>query len=250
VDGVYELTFASQANKGSQTIVKGNPMVAGEKTNNATQFVYITTDTDGTKTYETFVGYKNIPSTNTGAAEVTYYTDADTGIVALMFVEIAASAVKTTAADVTVIAYDADVALTDDGSNKVYYEYNAVVGGEVTTVKVASSEWADISAAGAFYAVTGITYNNKGVGTIVGAYGPTSATGIKVDGEAVIIDGSTSYSYDEDTLAILVDDGAISVIDVTDIKEDSSTKNPYSAIAFKVDADDNHILDVVIVVKA
>ena len=252
-DGIYELTWAAEeaaANADdSKTVTKGNPMVGGVKTNNATQFVYIITD--GTDvSYETYVGYKNIPSTDDNAADLTYYLN-DNGVATLMFVQIDATDVNTTAADVTVIAYDADVSETDEGSNKKYYEYNAVVGGEVTTVKVAPGAWATIAAAGDFYAVEGLTYDSKGVGALGNPYALVSggASTIKVDGESVIMDG-TSYSYDEDTLAIVVDEGEIAVIDVEDIKELSATKTPYSSVDFQVDSDDAYVLDVVILVKA
>lgn len=255
-DGVYELSYANSVAASGNAIVKGNPVFGTDKVaDSETVFVYCidtTATPDGfADEFKVVTGYKNAIG-GTASSIVTYTKT--TGAVDLAFVNIAKGSLSSTAADITFIAVDADAErIVEDG--KDYYTLNAVVDGKVTTVDIDYSLRGSLT--GDFLALQSITYNSKDIGTTLGsAYSMTTAANdtIKVSNGVVTMDTAgtpVSLTYDEDTLVVVVDDGAIEVIDVTKIAEDNDgLKDPYKTIKYTVCTSPNaHILDVIVLVK-
>ena len=91
---------------------------------------------DGTNDYKVYTGIKNAPSiTADDGNKVAYYCK-DGDVLSVVFVQATAGKVAESSKDVVFIAGESVSKRIVDVDDNEYYSYNAVVNGEITTVKV------------------------------------------------------------------------------------------------------------------
>ncbi len=210
VDGVaYALAGAGT------DITSGTPKFDGTLVgNNGTIFIGAATE-DGKTVYTVYTGIANVPSgtassvsnnvlTADGIAKIVYMgnfaVDADEGKANLVYITS------------PLYTYYPAIANVSDA----YYEYKAIVNGEVTTVKADS---AIFSAAGMYNVTTTTTATKDNYITAVEAVS-TYVQGISC-ADGVVTVGSDYYTYTADTKVYVIDNGSVSEIAPNAITEDA-----------------------------
>ena len=220
-DSTYNLKKVSSATVdgvayGAGTdITSGTPKFDGTLVgNNGTIFIGAATE-DGKTVYTVYTGIANVPSgtassvnnnvlTADGIAKIVYMgnfaVDADEGKANLVYITS------------PLYTYYPAIANVSDA----YYEYKAIVNGEVTTVKADS---AIFSAAGMYSVTTTTTATKDNYITAVEAVS-TYAQGISC-ADGVVTVGSDYYTYTADTKVYVIDNGSVSEIAPNAITEDA-----------------------------
>ena len=214
--------------------------------NSETVFVVAETKTVGGVTsteYSSYTGIKNAPSIDpkgTGVAEMVYYVRGN-NLLGFVFVDATNCDVINGRNNITFLAGKNGMSkLKYDSDNNSYYVYNAVVDGEITTVKVsydANTLGAGVESNRVYQ---NVKYNNKGTIATGGATVTTydlvenNTTGIwKLNGAYTIglnstttASASTRYTVASDAKMYLIDtDGVITKVDnVKDFKSDATAK--------------------------
>ena len=188
-DGTYKLkavtgdvrlaadgTFTMTKNKAAVTTTAGTKY-ADSKT------VFIVKD--GTNDYKAYTGIKNAPSVATDAGNQVAYYCKDGDVLSIVYVQATAGKVTQSSKDVVFIAGKSVSKRIVDVDDNSYYKYNAVVNGEITTVKIAD----DASTAGLTPgAKTNVIFNSistsKGMITNSTAYAGDGVTTIKTESYA------------------------------------------------------------------
>lgn len=233
-DGSYKLTVKGGV-EDADTVQAGKAMVYdGDdpvfSVDNETVFVYMITKDDKIDSYKVVTGYKN--SLTAEGAEIAMYRKDNKSAAAVVFVKVDNEDLNNDSSDATVIAYD-DVKITYDGDN-LYYVYNAVVDGKVTTVKVDDDLFGDIAAAdGTFVISKNVKTDKDGIindlGDMLGE--PAEAT-VKVSNGVIKI-GNVALTTAKDVTVITVDDGDIAVITLDEIEEDDNHDlDPYDFVSY------------------
>ena len=203
--------------------------------NSETVFVVAELDRNGQPVYSAYTGIKNAPSIepNTGTADMVYYVRGN-NLLGFVFIDAAHCNVVNGKRDITFLAGKESMSnMKVDSDNNEYYEYNAVVDGQITTVKVRR----DAATLNAGTKVNGVyqnvKYNSKGTIAISGvaplSNDYTTVTGTlragtagiwKLSGEYTIgLSGATAsqsvrYTVASDAKMYLVDtDGVITKVD-------------------------------------
>ena len=139
-DGEYKLyvqtSGADLVDDGNLAITKGNAAIKDSTTitNANDKTVFIVGETDGSKVeYEVYTGIRNVPSISGG--DYTFYENAAGA--AKVVVVIDPTNTSSSSSESIYVAYDdaADKIINADYEDG-YYELNAVVNGEITTVKL------------------------------------------------------------------------------------------------------------------
>ena len=218
-DDVYTLEKVGTGLTAS-TIKTGNATIDGTTDYNAnskTIFV-VRGGEEGDYTYTSYTGIANVPNLESAAGKI--YVKDDVA----QFVYITTSTeVGTDADELTYINFtDAETVKDETGTYKIC---NAVVDGEITTVKV-STDATVVTATGLYKS---LTYNKdgiitKGVAAIKAPttnYDYTEATGTTADNNGLIILGGKGYGYASDVAVYKVDDeGVITSAAISDIETD------------------------------
>ena len=259
--------FSMENTKAKITLdTAGNTVYA----NSETVFVVASTDqTTGKVTYDTYTGIKNAPTvignitvngtTYNHAVEAAYVKSGN--LATFMFIDATGAYTTNGKKDITFLAGDSVSKATYDKDGNVWYSYNAVVDGEVTTVKVKQGN-TDIGVGGYTdkdVVVSNVQYNNKDLAksattaakvnptddynTLNGYYVITDTedgVGVhKLSGTYTIGLGTSKdrYTVASDAKMFIVDpDGNITkVSDVKDINTDVTAK--YIALFDKTDGD-------------
>ena len=202
--------------------------MGGVALNDATTFVYAIAGASDTE-YKVYTGYKAAP-TFSAADTVAYEKD---GVAVLVYVFVADSAITEALEELALIVYDADVKVTTEKNVTAYYEYAAVVDGEITTVKVEAVDYASVGAYGVL--AKKLTTDTKGVVTeITAATNMANDTKVKVAGGVITI-GATGFAYTDDVQVYTVsDEQVIAELDITEISKDDDTTdyNPYAYVLY------------------
>ena len=236
--------------------------------NSETVIVVSRTDASGHVTYSTYTGVKNMPTITSETSqdvEVSYY-ERGNGILGFMFVDAGHCTVSSGKRSVVFFAgKEGATKLQKDSDGKTYYEYNAVVDGAITTVKVADDATYTVGGTSTTlfdapnganrkynrnYVFQDVQYNNKG--TIVTDVAPVDSsdyttrtgTGIwKLSGAYTIgltgtsAGNSVRYTVSDSAKMFLVDtDGNITKVE--DVKNYISDVNAeFIALVDKRDGD-------------
>ena len=234
--------------------------------NSETVFVVAEVDSTGKKVnYNTYTGIKNAPTikgtwvkaekdpAGTHDVEAAYVKSGN--LVTFMFIDATGAYTTNGKKDITFLAGQSVSKATYDVDGNVWYSYNAVVDGEITTVKVKGGN-PDIGNAGYTkdnVVGTNFKYNNKNL--VTGATLPSSGmlnsytvyTGVdgvhKLSGAYTIGLGAskTRYTVASDAKMFVIDsDGVITkVADVKDITTDTSAE--YIALFDNTDGDIDYL---------
>ena len=214
--------------------------------NSETVFVVAETDPTGSHetTYSAYVGVRNAPNITAASGkpvEAFYYVRGN-NLLAFMFIDVGQATITGGSNDVVFLAGKEGMTghvYANDGSD--YYLYNAVVGGEITTVRVAASVAESGFDGGDKKNVVfqNPDYNNKNIVTDFDAIGSgysvvaNGTTGIwKLSGAYTIGIGgsrasqSTRYTVASDAKMFYIDlDGVITKIaEVSDIASDADAE--------------------------
>ena len=233
--------------------------------NSETVFVVAEVDSTGKVNYDTYTGIKNAPTikgtwtaaekspAGSHAVEAAYVKSGN--LVTFMFIDATGAYTTNGKKDITFLAGKSVSKATYDVDGNVWYSYNAVVDGEITTVKVKGGN-PDIGDAGytkANVVGTNFKYNNKNL--VTSATLPSSGTlnsytvytgndGVyKLSGAYTIGLGAskTRYTVASDAKMFIIDsDGVITkVADVKDITTDTSAE--YIALFDSADGDIDYL---------
>ncbi len=120
---------------GKVEIKKGESAMTFDSTTkyaNSKTIFLVQSGTDSKATYTTYTGYANVPSMSkdSGATYTVYCKSGD--VATIVFV----SGVSATSKDIVYVLSSKAASKVDDSDAGVYYEYKAVVNGEITTVKM------------------------------------------------------------------------------------------------------------------
>ena len=231
--------------------------------NSDTVFVVATVDqTTGKVNYDTYTGIKNAPTvigkttvngtTYNHAVEAAYVTSGN--LATFMFIDATGAYTTNGKKDITFLAGESVSKATYDKDGNVWYSYNAVVDGEVTTVKVKQGN-TDIGVGGytkSNVVVSNVQYNNKDLitsaSTTLTGYTTIASSGTnvgvhKLSGTYTIGlgTGKVRYTVASDAKMFIVDtDGNITkVSDVKNIATDVSAK--YIALFNTADGDIDYL---------
>ena len=217
--------------------------------------VFVVKNSDGD--YTVYTGIKNVPSikggnvlhdpveANDNKVSVAYYCKTS-GMATVMLIDASAPKVEITSdsSKAIYLAGESQSKLITDKNTKVdYYEFNAVVDGEVKTVKVRSdvnlrtnAEYiatgvADSSAENYLYG--GATYNADGIITSFSNNTNTKGSNVatdKLSGEYNVKLGGESWTVAEDAKIWTIDeDGKISAGTIKSVKKDNNDTFIYTA---------------------
>ena len=190
------------------TFAKGNPTIAtGAYANNSTTYVVKTKDGDD-NVWTVYTGFKTMPTS--AAATTTDYAKNSDGDVVFVYVDATATSVGDTTSDV-VFFFNNEYTVDKSDENNTYYEYTAILNGELKTV-VAT---ADLSAStNTLYKAT---LNDKGQVTAIAAatgakYYQVQANGtakggvLGIDSAAIngVVSAATYVTYGDDTTVYFV----------------------------------------------
>ena len=210
--------------------------------------VFVVKNNDGD--YTVYTGIKNVPSIKGGntagddKVSAAYYCKTN-GMATVMFIDASAPNVQITS-DSTKAIYLAGESqsklITDKNSKVDYYEFNAVVDGEVKTVKVRAdvtlTDNAEYGATGVKagiqnYLYGGATYNADGIITSFSANTNTLGHGTsteKLSGEYNVKLDDESWTVAEDAKIWTIDkDGKISAGSIKSVKNDDNDTFIYTA---------------------
>ena len=228
---------------GNAAVYPGNSTVV--YANSETVFVIAESNAAGKTTYTAYTGIKNAPSidpNSSATADMVYYVRGN-NLLGFVFIDATGCDVTNGKRDITFLAAKNGMSkMVTDADNNQYYEYNAVVDGKITTVKVDRyATGIAVNNDSRNFVYENVKYNNKG--TIITAGSTVSTdydvvenytTGIwKLNGEYTIgldstttASASTRYTVATDAQMYLIDtDGVITkVTDVKDFVSDSSAK--------------------------
>ena len=228
------------------------------------------TDANGKVTYDTYTGIKNAPTiigkytdnsvtpakTYNHAVEAAYVMSGN--LVTFMFIDATGAYTTNGKKDITFLAGQSVSKATYDVDGNVWYSYNAVVDGEITTVKVKGGTNVTNGSDGGYTKTnvvgTNFKYNNKNLvtgvtlpsnsGTLNSYTVYTGDDGVyKLSGAYTIGLGAskTRYTVASDAKMFVIDtDGVITkVADVKDITTDTSAE--YIALFDNADGDIDYL---------
>ena len=173
--------------------------------------------------YNLYTGINNVPSL-VGTTGATAYVVKNSTTDIAEFVVVKNATGGATATTNTYFVLGSSVAKTTDVNEGEYYVYNAIVNGEVTTVKSAEQ-----ITAGNYKFVTSVSINDKGVITAYGTAVETkSATGTNVyDSELGLVKFTSgtnagSFTVTADCAVYTIEDGVITKGGVDSIGTDAN----------------------------
>ena len=232
-------TFKMENSKAQIAVAAGDTIYANSKT------VFVVKNSDGD--YTVYTGIKNAPGidANSKAVYAAYYCKTDK-MATVMFIDASDPDVLITSNSSKAIYLAGESQsklITDKNANVDYYEFNAVVDGEVKTVKVRSDVNLDTNAEAILtgvadstaknYLYGGATYNADGIITGFSANTNTKGTGTKTDklsGEYNVKLGTASWTVAEDAKIWTIDeDGKISAGTIKSVKKDDNDTFIYTA---------------------
>ena len=240
-DATKTTTFKMENSKAAITVATGETIYANSKT------VFVVKNGDGD--YTVYTGIKNAPGINANSNNVyAAYFCKTNNMATVMFIDASESNVLITdsSSKAIFLAGESKSQLITDKDTKVsYYEYKAVVGGELSTVKVEK----DTSFSSAVKVVTGqkdsnnndkynylfagATYNADGIITSFTTYTDDHGAGVKTDklsGEYNVALADVSWTVAEDAKIWTIDeDGVISAGTIKSVKKDANDTFIYTA---------------------
>ena len=242
-DGTYKLTDKKSESSEHLKITKfekGDTRMDTVKLDSKTVFVYEIKKDDDVD-YKVYTGYKAAPGFET--ATVAAYAKSGKAAT-LVVVSVDDGKLSSDTSKLTFVAAQEDMDLINDGDN-TYYEFQAVVDGKITTLKVAYDATNLPALTDGVFVFEKMSYNSDDVVDDVTVatkdYTKVTTSG-KTSNEVVDLGGST-YAYTDDVKVFFVDGDEITEGSVKDIREDNNgSKNPYANIYFTLDDGDVNMI--------
>ncbi len=234
-DGQY--TFGSSdadapaANTSTLDITKGVAKFslggASDTTANAKTIFFVgKTATGGKITWKVVTGIANMDSVEADTGTKT--AALKTGTVANAVIVLDAKSKtgsNTTEADIAYLIYNANAEETSDAAG-TYKVYNAVVGGEITTVKVNSTDVSTVFASTANTLVASIEYNKDGLAVAVGSSyaantNKLAKAQVTVAPKDGVVSTTSDYSIADDCAVYVIKNGVAVEGTLADIAKDA-----------------------------
>ena len=242
-DGTYKLTDKKSESSEHLKVTdfeKGDTRMNTVKLDSKTVFVYEIKKDDDVD-YKVYTGYKAAP----GFDEAIVAAYAKSGKAAtLVVVSVDDSKLSSDTSKLTFVAAQDDMDLINDGDN-TYYEFQAVVDGKITTLKVAYDATKLPALTDGVFVFEKMSYNSDDVVdevTVATKDFTKVTTSGKTSNEVVDLGGST-YAYTDDVKVFFVDGDEITEGSVKDIREDNNgSKDPYANIYFTLDDGDVNMI--------
>ena len=242
-DGTYKLTDKKSESSEHLKVTgfeKGDTRMNTVKLDSKTVFVYEIKKGDDVD-YKVYTGYKAAPGFET--ATVAAYAKSGKAAT-LVVVSVDDGKLSSDTSKLTFVAAQEDMDLINDGDN-TYYEFQAVVDGKITTLKVAYDATNLPALTDGVFVFEKMSYNSDDVVDEVTVatkdYTKVTTSG-KTSNEVVDLGGST-YAYTDDVKVFFVDGDEITEGSVKDIREDNNgSKNPYANIYFTLDDGDVNMI--------
>ena len=235
-------TFNLTKNDAEVTVVAGTTKFYA---NSKTVFVV----RDGNGDYTAYTGIANVPTITPLSGKkvgVAWYCKT-TDLATVVFIDAANASIVNNSKDVIFLAGKSASNKTIDADDNVYYTYNAVVKGELTTVTVQANAntiadgvfdashdvtKADLVFSGATYDGDGIITDFSAIGGSVSSANMVSGT-VKLSGEYTIGTGTAAapvrWTVAKDAKIWTIDDsGKIKAAELKDIKTDANNKLTYT----------------------
>jgi hypothetical protein len=189
-------------------------------TNNSTVYlIYNTTDDE----YTAYTGMSNVPNIDATGVWGAMVQNSSTGRVEYIYLKVASDTISGASDDVIYIVASSKSDLISDELGD-YYEYNALVNGEITTLKVKDG----VSITGDKI-VKGVTTNTKGLVTALGSNVTglqAQVTGtVKASGGIIgfgIGPSAKYYTYADDVNVYKVEDDELTASSISAIKTDTN----------------------------
>ena len=246
-DGTYKLTDKKSESSEDLKVTdfkKGDTRMKTVKLDSKTVFVYEIKKGDDVD-YKVYTGYKAAPGFET--ATVAAYAKSGKAAT-LVVVEVKNGDLSSDTSKLTFVAAQKDTDLVEDGDN-TYYEFQAVVDGKITTLKVAYDADNLPTLTDGVFVFEKMSYNSDDVVDDVTVATTVATKDFKVatksgktSNEVVDLGGST-YAYTDDVKVFFVDGDEITEGSVKDIREDNDdSKNPYANIYFTTDDGDVNMI--------
>ena len=240
-NGIYTLyarTTDNTALSDTALIVNGQAaMTVNSSTFYANENTVFVIHENGTNSYKTYTGIKNVPSIYTGSKAAASVADAAVqygagNIANFVYIDTVSANIVNETAGVIYVAKASRSQRTTD-SNGQYYVYNAVVDGEITTIKVSTTYTGNNFVNGeltvADAKLGNLTYNSKGLVNGTSAYslgtGEAIVSGIATDRykNGTIGLGGGRFTAAEDAVIYTVDgDGKIALTSFTAVGTDTN----------------------------
>ena len=242
-DGTYKLTDKKSESSEHLKVTgfeKGDTRMNTVKLDSKTVFVYEIKKGDDVD-YKVYTGYKAAPGFET--ATVAAYAKSGKAAT-LVVVSVDDGKLSSDTSKLTFVAAQEDMDLINDGDN-TYYEFQAVVDGKITTLKVAYDATNLPALTDGVFVFEKMSYNSDDVVdevTVATEDFTKVTTSGKTSNEVVDLGGST-YAYTDDVKVFFVDGDEITEGSVKDIREDNNgSKNPYANIYFTLDDGDVNMI--------
>ena len=242
-DGTYKLTDKKSESSEDLKVTdfkKGDTRMKTVKLDSKTVFVYEIKKGDDVD-YKVYTGYKAAPGFET--ATVAAYAKSGKAAT-LVVVEVKNGDLSSDTSKLTFVAAQKDTDLVEDGDN-TYYEFQAVVDGKITTLKVAYDADNLPTLTDGVFVFEKMSYNSDDVVddvTVATKDFKVATKSGKTSNEVVDLGGST-YAYTDDVKVFFVDGDEITEGSVKDIREDNDdSKNPYANIYFTTDDGDVNMI--------
>lgn len=259
-NGEYKLDEKTGANFVSDTGVsyeKGKTYMGKVKLDSKTVFVYMVADKAGDNAdveYKVYTGYKSAPSFT--SATVKGYKAASKTAASVVFVSVVKDQLHSSSADLTFLASKDDLKVTYE-EEMSYYEFQAVVDGKITTVKIDADVFDGTPALsdGAII-LNQVSYDSDNLGdggkTVAIGTDPTAkdadskdvfqATSSKKESNGVLTFNNYTLAYTDNVKVFFIDGDKITEGKVGDIREDGGDKDPYGNIYYTLDDGDVNLV--------
>ncbi|WP_295587039.1 S-layer homology domain-containing protein [uncultured Oscillibacter sp.] len=259
-NGEYKLDEKKGANFVSDTGVsfeKGKTYMGNVKLDSKTVFVYMVADKAGDNAdveYKVYTGYKSAPSFT--SATVKGYKAASKTAASVVFVSVVKDQLHSSSADLTFLASKDDLKVTYE-EEMSYYEFQAVVDGKITTVKIDADVFDGTPALidGAII-LNQVSYDSDNLGdggkTVAIGTNPTAAdadskdvfqaTSSKKESNGVLTFDGYTLAYTDNVKVFFIDGDKITEGDIGDIREDGGDKDPYGNIYYTLDDGDVNLV--------
>ena len=232
-DGKYELTTKAGSNVAGTTITSGAAKFDGTTVgNNATVFLVKTSDGNGKAVYTAYTGISSIPSMTLSATNKGTVVKNSAGIATYVYLDASDATLTGAVGDIVYITGNtlSYTYVPQNGSVPAYYEVNAIVNGEATTLKLKSVTSIADNSAGTTYTsapVTKTLYEVKGKdanGIVDKLQSKNMETGITVS-DGTMISSTSVLTVNADTAIYYIGtDGSVSTLSYDSVTNDATDK--------------------------
>ena len=251
--GVQGATSTNLKFENGKPAITNNAGVNVTRTDSKTAFVLVVNDS-GTLRYRAYTGFKAAPSmlVTDGSANVTAFVKTGKSVATMVVIELNAADLRGSSANLLFLANKSSMDYveesTSDTDTITYYEFKAIKGRELTTVRIDAS---DAVLANTVSVLNNVSFDSDNLGdwgtvptTSTNPYGAakdyyTSTTVEREGNDKINVDtlgALYNLTFTDDVKVFEVDEDKITEGTIRTIREDNDgTKDPYATIYYTLD---------------